>query len=121
MKNIQTTYLILILTIIISYSTSAESLDDSVSVTKTCRQLKITNNSYQTIYIFAIEEKSASLIEWSPSFDSPKIEKNRSLEIGYWEIVKKKRKLQKGDKIIIFYWDDTYKTTSKVYHKIIAI
>ena len=99
MKKVVSFFIVLIL--LFSCSSPTESTENSVSVTKMGNQLKITNNSNQTVYFFAVEQRAASLINWAPHFDDPKIIKNSSTIINYPEIYSgSEEQLKAGDKAI---------------------
>ena len=120
MKKVVSFFIVLIL--LFSCSSPTESTENSVSVTKMGNQLKITNNSNQTVYFFAVEQRAASLINWAPNFNGPKIIISSSTIIDYSEIYNgSKDQIETGDKVIVYYWDDTEKTNPKIYSTVVEL
>ena len=120
MKKVVSIFIVFIL--LISCSSPTESTENLISVTKMGNQLKITNNSNQTVYFFAVEQGTASLINWAPHFDDQKIIKNSSTIINYSEIYSgSEEQLKAVDKVIVYYWDDTEKTNPKIYSTVVEL
>ncbi|MBK7104849.1 MAG: hypothetical protein IPH62_06165 [Ignavibacteriae bacterium] len=115
-------FLFVFVIILFAYCSSpTEYTDKLISVEKLYDKLKITNHNNQTIYLFLVEQEIATLINWAPSFNSPKVEKYKSINIKYSEIYSGDKMLQKGDTIIIYYWDDSNKENPKVSSKVIEL
>ena len=120
MKKVVSFFIVLIL--LFSCSSPTESTENSVSVTKMGNQLKITNNSNQTVYFFAVEQGTASLINWAPHFDDPKIIISSSTIINYSEIYNgSKDQIETGDIVIVYYWDNRDKTNPKIYSTVVEL
>ncbi len=117
MKILVSFLVVTFLVLLVSCSSPTESTEDLVSVTKMNDQLKITNNSSKTIYFFAVEQETASLINWSPLFGDNIIEKNSFTIISYSIIENHSGKqLGTGNNVIVYYWDTTDKTNPNIFY-----
>ena len=107
---------------LVSCSSPTESIEDLVSVTKMSNQLKITNNSSETIYFFAVEQETAALIDWTPHFGDNIIKKNSFTIINYSTIENRSGKqLSTGNNVILYYWDTTDKTNPNIFNTVIKL
>lgn len=107
---------------LVSCSSPTESIEDLVSVTKMSNQLKITNNSRETIYFFAVEQETAALIDWTPHFGDNIIKKNSFTIINYSTIENRSGKqLSTGNNVILYYWDTTDKTNPNIFNTVIKL
>jgi len=121
-KNTILYFFIIILSLLISCLSPTAPNENSVSVTKLDNQLKITNNSSRTIYLVVVEQEIAALINWAPNFDGPKISKNSSMIIKYSEIYNgTEEPVKSGDKVILYYWDDSDKTTPQIFSTVVEL
>ncbi len=101
--------------LLVSCSSTTEATEDLVSVTKMNNQLKITNNSSNPIYFFAVEQETASLINWNPLFGDNIIEKKSFTIINYSRIENQSGKqLGTDNNVIVYYWDTTDKTNPNI-------
>lgn len=93
-----------------------------ISIVLVNNQLRITNNSGQTLYLFLVEQDVAALILWAPHFADPNVAYGRSILIPYSEIVNGSTEPVKfGDKIIIYYWDGSDRDEPQVFSKVIQL
>jgi len=114
--------LLLLIFLLISCSLPTVPTQDSISVTTSDNELKITNRSNKTIYLFVVEQKVAARIDWSPHFSEPNVNKYNTVKINYKDIYNgSNNPVRTGDKIIVYYWDDTDKTKPKIYSKLIQL
>lgn len=114
--------ILLIIILLSNCSSPTEYTDKPISIEKLDDKLKITNYNNQTIYLFLVEQEIAALINWSPKFNGHlKIKKNNFLLIDFSDIYSGEKKLQNGDKIIVYYWDDSNKENPNVLNKIIQL
>jgi hypothetical protein len=120
--KIKLLYLLLSISLYASCSLPTIPTQDSLSVTTSNNELKIINRSNKTIYLFVFEQKVAELIDWGPHFNKPNVGKNSTTKIPLTNIYDGSNSpVTAGDKIIIYYRDDTNKTRPKIFSKIIQL
>jgi len=122
MRNTIVYYFVLLLFILVSCSSPTDTTENSLSFVTLDGQLKITNNSNQTLYLFIVERGTAAAINWAPHFNDPKVIKYSSTLIDYLEIYNgSEEPVKSGDEVIVNYWDGSNKTKSKIYSKVIKL
>lgn len=115
-------FLIVILFTINSCSSPTEVDDETITTLATTNSIIINSSANTTTYLMIVEQGTAALINWTPSFGDPKILPNGSLVVPFKDIFNNKAESVKtGDKVIINYWDDSNKEKPKVFSKVIQL
>ena len=85
-------------------------------------EIKITNNSEETIYLFVVDQEAAALINWAPFFDEPLVYSGKSIFYSYEEIYNGRgRSAAKGDAIIIYFWNGSDRERPIIHNKTITL
>ena len=121
MRNTIVYYFVLLLFILVSCSSPTDTTENSLSFVTLDGQLKITNNSNQTLYLFIVERGTAAAINWAPHFNDPKVIKFDPILIDYKEIYYGDKTVKSGDEVIVNYWDDSNKSNPNIYSKVIVL
>jgi|SRR3990172_8358190 len=122
MKNKIFFLFVLLLFISVSCSSPTETTENSLSVEALTHQLKIVNNSNQTVYLFVVERGTAASINWAPHFNDPKVIKYSSILIDYSEIYNGTAgQVKAGDEVIVYNWNDSNKTKPEINSKVVVL
>ncbi|MBL1212678.1 MAG: hypothetical protein HND52_04840 [Ignavibacteriae bacterium] len=107
MKKLSIVFIVLSIVLLISSCSSPNNPGESLLVIESLQnEIKITNNSQETIYLFVVDQEAAALINWAPFFDEPLVYSGESIFFSYEEIYNGEgRPAAKGDVIIIYFWD----------------
>jgi len=79
--------------------------DDTIFISKSDSQLKITNQGNNTLYYFIVEQNTVATINWAPGAGEPYILSGKTVTVKYSEIYGLKTQIVNDDtKVIFYYW-----------------
>ena len=104
-----------------SPTSSAELNTNSLDISVVNSQLKIHNNSDRTAYLFVVERGYAAAINWAIHFGEPNISANGVKYIDLSKIASGQNNVKPGDEVIVYFWDDTNKSNTEVFNKIVKL
>jgi len=121
MKNIINFSFLLLLFLFISCSSPTNPLENVLSFESFNSELKISNGSSKTLYLFVVQRGTAAAINWAPHFNDPKVLKYNSILINFSDIYYGDKTVKSGDEVIVYYWDDSNKLNPNVHNKVIIL
>lgn len=116
-------YLIpLLVLFILSCSSPTEIDDETISTISTTNSIIIYSHANTTVFLFVVEQEIAAQINWDPGFSEPKIAPKGSKIILFDEIFSGSQKtVNVGDKVVIYYWDNSKEENPTVYSKVLKL
>ena len=115
MKRLKISPILIIISFFLSCHFPTNSTKESVTLSLTSDSMKIQIETLKKIYVFIVETDLAALIDWAPSFSHPSIDKGKTMEVKFSNIANgKSDPVKKGDRIIVYWWTDSYKTNNKL-------
>ncbi len=125
MKKLFNIVMLLVMGITITSCTSPTSPaalnNESLNISVVNSQLKIQNNSDETAYLFLVERGYAAAINWAIHFGEPNISANGVKYIDLSKIASGQNNVKPGDEVIVYFWDDTNKSNTEVFNKIVKL
>ena len=121
MKSIIKFCFLLLLFLFISCSSPIDPLENALSFKSMNNKLVVTNNTGETLFLFAIQRGTAASVNWAPHFNDPKVLKYNIAIIEYKDIFYGDKTVKSGDEVIVYYWDDSNKSKPNIYSKVVVL
>ena len=110
MNSVRTFILSLPIVLSCCINEPTETGNELLIVNSTESQLNIVNRANIALYLFIVEGEHATLINWAPGFNGLHIERKGSIVVKLKDISNgTSEPVKKGDKIIVYYWNDVNK------------
>lgn len=102
-----------------SSPTESTWYNSALSTRVIVEKIIVTHNTDRTLYLFIVER--GIIGDWAPHFDEPKVQKFDSIIIEFSEIYYITDPVKSRDEVVIHFWDDSNKSRTEVYNKLLTI